>query len=340
MPSGGGGGFPMSGLQGMFSGFGGGFPARAWRPPAGLGSGMQPPPASFGADLGRGLAASAAAAGGGVPPVAAVPPAPMTPLAAPIESAPTSAAAAAAPVSAPAPAPARRTASTCGRACRRAVWHRMGRCCRPGHRLCRRRRGRCRRRRRCRPGAVDIPAAAGAGAGLLPVAGRRDGAPVRRDLAESDLELARLAVAELAGAGSVVDAGTGLGGGRRTQPDDLGRRRCGSQPTTEPPTFRRACICARRCRSRRGSTTTSMPAGLAGSIRPRRRCGRRGLVAMRWALSRRRGDGPRTSLRTPNRGARGRDSVCPRLVRIVRPRSCCRRGRIVCRLWTRLCMPI
>ena len=34
---------------------------------------MQAPPASFGADFGRGLAASAAAAGGGVPPVAPVP---------------------------------------------------------------------------------------------------------------------------------------------------------------------------------------------------------------------------------------------------------------------------
>jgi hypothetical protein len=56
-------------------------------------------------------------------------------------------------------------------------------------------------------GGGGIPAAAGAGAGLLPIAGRRDGAAVRRDLAESDLQLARLAVAELAGAGSVVDAG-------------------------------------------------------------------------------------------------------------------------------------
>jgi hypothetical protein len=56
-------------------------------------------------------------------------------------------------------------------------------------------------------GGGTVPAAAGTGAGFLPVAGRRDGAPVRRDLAESDLDLARLAVAELAGAASVVDAG-------------------------------------------------------------------------------------------------------------------------------------
>ena len=39
----------------------------------------------------------------------------------------------------------------------------------------------------------------------MPVAGRRDGSPVRRDLAESDLELARMAVAELAGAATVTD---------------------------------------------------------------------------------------------------------------------------------------
>ena len=42
---------------------------------------------------------------------------------------------------------------------------------------------------------------------MMPVAGRLDGAAVRRDLVESDLELARLAVAELAGAAKVVDPG-------------------------------------------------------------------------------------------------------------------------------------
>ena len=41
----------------------------------------------------------------------------------------------------------------------------------------------------------------------MPVAGRRDGSPVRRDLAESDLQLARMAVAELAGAATVTDPG-------------------------------------------------------------------------------------------------------------------------------------
>jgi hypothetical protein len=204
LPSGGG-GVPMSGLQGMFSGFGG-FPGAGMASPAGLGAGMQASPASFGADFGRGLAASAAAAGG-VPTVAPVPQAPVTPLAAPIESAPTSAAAAAAPVSAPAPAPAPAPAAP-------AAGVPAGGMAPYGSVL--------------PPGAASTPTAgsmpapasvpawgggggaassAGLGAGLMPVAGRRDGAAVRRDLAESDLELARLAVAELAGAGSVVDAG-------------------------------------------------------------------------------------------------------------------------------------
>ena len=81
-------------------------------PPAGLGaSGLQGSPVpSLGMDFGRGLAAGASAAGA-VPPV---PQAPLTSLAAPVETAPVSAAPAAAPVptassaavSAPAPAPA------------------------------------------------------------------------------------------------------------------------------------------------------------------------------------------------------------------------------------------
>ena len=49
--------------------------------------------------------------------------------------------------------------------------------------------------------------APGGGAGLMPVAGRRDGAPVRRDLAASDVESARIAVAELAAAATVTDPG-------------------------------------------------------------------------------------------------------------------------------------
>ena len=202
MPSGGGGlgggGVPMSGLSGMFSGFGGGFPGAGMGPPAGLGSGMPASPASFGADFGRGLAASAAAAGGGVVPV---PAAPVTPLAAPIESAPTSAAAAAAPVSAPAPAPPAPAAgmpaggmTSYGSVLPPAASSGSAAGLMPAPTS-------------MPTGGGTVPAAAGAGAGFLPVAGRRDGAPVRRDLAESDVELARMAVAELAGAGSVVDAG-------------------------------------------------------------------------------------------------------------------------------------
>ena len=42
---------------------------------------------------------------------------------------------------------------------------------------------------------------------MMPVAGRREAAAVRRDLAASDLELAKMAVAELAGAASVTDPG-------------------------------------------------------------------------------------------------------------------------------------
>lgn len=42
---------------------------------------------------------------------------------------------------------------------------------------------------------------------MMPVAGRREAAAARRDLAESDLALARMAVAELAGAASVTDPG-------------------------------------------------------------------------------------------------------------------------------------
>ena len=96
---------------------------------------MQPPLSSLGMDFGRGLAASAAAAGGGVPPVAPVPQAPMTPLAAPIESAPTYGGGRGRPgFSADASASARRRQHL-RRACRQAVWRRMGQCCRRGGRL-------------------------------------------------------------------------------------------------------------------------------------------------------------------------------------------------------------
>jgi hypothetical protein len=202
---GGGGGFPMSGFQNMFGNFGGGFPGAGMGSPAGLGAGM-PPPASFGANFGSGLAASAAAAGGGVAPVAPVPSAPVTTLAAPLESAQTSAASAAAPVAAPAPSASAPAAPAPGMPAGGMAPY--GSVLPPGAASTATTSG-------AMPppasipagGGGAIPAAAGAGAGLLPIAGRRDGAAVRRDLAESDLELARLAVAELAGAGSVVDAG-------------------------------------------------------------------------------------------------------------------------------------
>jgi hypothetical protein len=204
MPGGSSGGLPIPPLQGLMGGFGG-FPG-GMASPTGFGaSGLQGSPVpSLGMDFGRGLAAGASAAGA-VPPVAQ---APMTSLAAPVETAPTSAAPAAAPVaaappaaaSAPAPAPAAgmpaggltpygsvlpaqgasTTAPPVGSA----------------------------------PPAPSIPAETGGGSsgqgpgtGLMPVAGRRETVAVRRDLAESDLELAKMAVAELAGAASVTDPG-------------------------------------------------------------------------------------------------------------------------------------
>jgi hypothetical protein len=207
MPSGGGGVPSMSGLQGLLGGFGG-FPGAGMAPTAGLGSPvMQTPPASvpsLGMDFGRGLAAGAAAAGG-VAPVAPVPQAPVTPLAAPIESAPTSAAPAAAPVSAPPPSPASAPAGPAAGMPSGGLAP-YGSVLPPGASAA--------SAAGSVPSAPSMPtetgggpAAPGPGAGLMPVAGRRDGAAVRRDLAESDLELARLAVAELAGAACVVDAG-------------------------------------------------------------------------------------------------------------------------------------
>jgi hypothetical protein len=131
-----------------------------------------------------------------------------TPLTAPLESAQTSAAAAAAPVAAPAPAAAPASAPAAPAAgMPTGGMAPYGSVLPPG--------GASTPTAGSMPppasipagGGGGIPAAAGAGAGLLPIVGRRDGAAVRRDLAESDLQLARLAVAELAGAGSVVDAG-------------------------------------------------------------------------------------------------------------------------------------
>ena len=209
MPSGGGGGFPMSGLQGMFSNFGG-FPGAGMASPAGLGGGDA---ASASASFGAGFRArvsgecrggrrrrSAGRAGSDKHPS---PRWPRRSKAHRRRRRPR-----------PPRFPRRRqhqrrgTGSTRGRHAGRrygAVWVSVAA---RGIVYADQRRARCRRQRPSRAGGGDgIPAAAGAGAGLLPVAGRRDGAAVRRDLAESDLQLARLAVAELAGAASVVDAG-------------------------------------------------------------------------------------------------------------------------------------
>lgn len=203
MPGGGsGGGLPMGPLQGLMGGFGGlpgGMPS-----PTGLSaSGLQGSPMpSLGMDFGRGLAAGAAAAGG-VPPV--TPAAPMTPLTAPIETAPTSAAPAAAPIpttppaatSAPSPAPAAGMPAG-GMTSYGSVLPPQGApAASPVG---------------SPPAAPSVPAEAGggspgAGAGLMPVAGRRDVVTVRKEDAWSDLEQAKMWVAELAGAAKVTDPG-------------------------------------------------------------------------------------------------------------------------------------
>lgn len=204
MPGGGsgGGGLPVGPLQGLMGGFGG-LPG-GMAPPTGLSApGLQGSPMpSLGMDFGRGLAAGASAAGA-VPPVTQ---APMTPLAAPIESAPTSAAPAAAPVptappaaaSAPAPAPAPAEPAG-GLTSYGSVLPPQATSPAPPV--------------GSSPGAPSIPAeaggaaaGAGAGAGLMPVAGRRD-VVVRKDDAYSDLETAKGLVAELAGAAKVTDPG-------------------------------------------------------------------------------------------------------------------------------------
>ena len=198
LPSGGGGtGFPTS----LLSGFGG-FPGGAMPAAGGWASPATPPASlpSLGMDFGRGLAAGASAAGA----VPSVPQGPMAPLTA-VESAPVAAAPAAVPVAAPAPAPA--PAPSPGVAAGEGMTS-YGSVLPPQAAPSAPPVGSA-------PAAPSIPAegsgggssAPGPGGGLMPVAGRRDGAPVRRDLAESDVELARLAVAELAGAATVTDPG-------------------------------------------------------------------------------------------------------------------------------------
>ena len=205
LPGGGsGGGLPFSGLQGLMGGFGG-FPGGGMPGAGGFASPATPPASlpSLGMDFGRGLAAGATAAGA----VPSVPQAPVTPLTAPVESAPVAAAPAAAPVSAPAPTgaapapspgvpagegmtpygsvlppqapPSTPSAGSTGAAPSTPTEGSSG-------------------------GGSSAP---GGGAGLMPVAGRREGASVRRELAWSDLESAKMAVAELAEAASVTDPG-------------------------------------------------------------------------------------------------------------------------------------
>lgn len=204
MPGGGsGGGLPMGPLQGLMGGFGG-LPG-GMAPPTGLSApGLQGSPMpSLGMDFGRGLAAGASAAGG-LPPVTQ---APMTPLAAPIESAPTSAAPAAAPVPTAPPAAASAAAPTPATGMPAGGMTSYGSVLPPQATSSAPPVG-------STPATPSIPAeaggaaaGAGAGTGLMPVAGRRESAAVRRDMAESDLDQAKALVAELAGAASVTDPG-------------------------------------------------------------------------------------------------------------------------------------
>lgn len=206
MPGGaGGGGLPMGPLQGLMGGFGG-FPG-GMASPAGLaGPGLQGSPMpSLGMDFGRGLAAGASAAGG-IPPVAQ---APMAPLAAPIESAPTSAAPAAAPVPTAPAAPAASAATPVP-----AGGEPAGGITSYGSVLPPPQAPSAASPVGSAPGAPSIPGEAGGGAsgsgpgtGLMPVAARRETAAVRRGEAESDLEQAKTLVAELAGAAKVTDPG-------------------------------------------------------------------------------------------------------------------------------------
>ncbi|WP_343709329.1 hypothetical protein [Mycobacterium sp.] len=197
----GGGGLPLSGFQGLMGSFGG-FPgAGGGLPMSGLGgAGFQAPPAlpSLGMSFGQGLAAGASAASG----IPSVPQAPMAPLLAPLESTPSvaaPAAAVAAPVAPPAAAGAG-AGSPEGMTSYGSVLPPAGAPGAGGGVPA-----------SAMPAATGGPAptstAATAGAGLLSVSGRRDSERVPRGVAESDLELAKMAVAELAGAASVTDPG-------------------------------------------------------------------------------------------------------------------------------------
>lgn len=201
---------PLSGLLGAGGMAGTAVSAGGMNTPA-----VQSPPStmpSWGVDFGRGVTAGVSAAGAATPASAPVPQPPPTPLAAPINAAPANAAPAAgtAPPSAPMPAPqqARPGASAAAGAGQGMAPY--GSVLTPPASA-----GSSPSASAAPPPTVSAAGGGGvlagtAGAstpGLVSVAGRRDGAEVRRDLAESDLELARMAVAELAGAACVVDAG-------------------------------------------------------------------------------------------------------------------------------------
>ena len=203
--SGGGGGLPFSGLQGLMGGFGG-FPgAGGGLSSAGLGGGFQAPPAlpNLGMSFGQGLAAGASAAGA----VPSVPQAPMAPLMAPLESAPSVAAAPAAAVAAPAAAATAPGVGAGGPEGMTSYGSVLPPAGAPGAGMGAGGGVPASAMASETGGPAPASTAAGAGAGLLPVAGRRDGGPVHRGVAESDLELAKMAVAELAGAASVTDPG-------------------------------------------------------------------------------------------------------------------------------------
>ncbi|GLD33484.1 WXG100-like domain-containing protein [Mycobacterium kiyosense] len=205
MPGGGGGvpGFPMSMLQG-FGKFPGatGFPSTA-----GLSSPVSPPPAlsSLGADFGRGLAAGASAAG--AMPAAAPPSAPLTPLmAAPVESTAAAAAPAAAAVAAPiSSAPSGAGVPAMGAGAGLAPYGSVLPPTMSSPAPASVGAGSPAGLAAAAEGAVST--AGGSSAGLMPVGGRRRVSQVVRDSAETDLGRARLAVADLAGAASVIDPG-------------------------------------------------------------------------------------------------------------------------------------
>lgn len=203
MPGGGGGGgSPLSGLQGLFSGIG--FNPGASMSPAGLGSASLPSatPSAAGMDFGRGLAAGVSAAGGAVSaPMGPMPQTLSGPLAAPAGSAPTVAAPAAA-TSASAPAAGAVSAPSgigmpAGLTPYGSVLPPAGPVVSAPSSV---------------PAVPPVPAEGGApaaspGAGLVPAVSGRAVAGVSRDDAASDVEVAKMAVAELAGASCLVDAG-------------------------------------------------------------------------------------------------------------------------------------